>query len=107
MNLTELKQKLGAFERTQEMYTKFNNPARNQYINHFEHGVMFQSYDSVIVIILFETENTFNSTRKRVYIGDNWDYSATTSFYLKQFLDESKEQTREKINSGIYTLITE
>ncbi len=56
---------------------------------------IFQSYDSVIV----------KRTRKNTYLDrDYWDYSVTTGKYRNIFLRESRAETEQKIEDGVYKL---
>jgi hypothetical protein len=62
-------------------------------------GTMFQSYKSNIVFI------TDNKLRPKTYLDSTyWNYSATTSKYRNQFLNESTAEIKAKIKSGEYTL---
>ena len=56
---------------------------------------IFQSYDSVIV----------KRTHKNTYLDrDYWDYSVTTGKYRNIFLRESRTETEQKIEDGVYKL---
>ena len=57
---------------------------------------IFQSYYSAIAVI----DEDGNVTLDR----NKWDYSVTTGRYRNQFLGEGIDETRKKIEHGIYTL---
>jgi hypothetical protein len=57
---------------------------------------VFQSYKTVIAIK--------DESGKITLDKYNYDYSRTTAKYRNQFLNESTNETRKKIESGIYTL---
>jgi hypothetical protein len=71
----------------------------NQYIIYTSNATYFQSYDSIIVKVIFEDD-------KRVIILDDyyWDYSRTTSKYRNQFLGTTTKEVEEKIANGEYRL---
>ena len=78
------------------MKTKVKNLALNQFIIETENAVYFQSYNSIICKI----ENG------QTYLDENfWDYSKTTGKYRNIFLDETKQETTEKIKLGEYKLV--
>lgn len=62
---------------------------RNQVVINMKNGEVFQSYDSTIAI----------KYEGKVYITSDYDYSATTSKYLKQFCGSSSKEIKEKIKS--------
>ena len=69
----------------------------NQFIIDGEYFTYFQSYDSIIAKI--------GKTRGLIYLDKTyWDYSVTTSKYRNQFLNETTEETKEKIKDGTYIL---
>ena len=78
------------------MVGRTGKPVANQFIVEGDTGVeYFQSYDSVIVrrdgsLIALDSQY--------------WDYSVTTGKYRNQFLDETKQETQAKIDSGEYIL---
>jgi len=64
------------------------------------YGDMFQSYDSNICFISYDTGH------RQVYLDKNyWDYSVTTVKYRNMFLGETKKETEKKIKSGEYKLV--
>jgi hypothetical protein len=74
-----------------------NGAVKNQFTINTPTGVVFQSYDSVIAFIP-------NDGSKIKLDSKCWDYSATTSKYRNQFLNEDTKTTQRKINDGIYEL---
>tara|TARA_R110000787_G_C13443394_1_gene446717 strand:+ start:55 stop:312 length:258 start_codon:yes stop_codon:yes gene_type:complete len=80
------------------MISRAGNPVANQFILTGDNGhQVFQSYNSIIAI---------------KQAGDNpvlldetyWNYSVTTSKYRDQFLGETTDETKAKIDSGEYLL---
>lgn len=53
----------------------------------------FQSYDTIIVKI---------NRKGKIFLDYAWECSRTTSKYRSIFLRETTEETRKKIDSGIY-----
>ena len=73
------------------------NFVSNQNIVTFENAVIFVSYGSIIVV----------EYKGVTYLGKDWDYSRTTGKYRNNFLGETKKETQEKLDSGIYKLLRE
>lgn len=71
------------------------NSVPNQFIIETKNGMIFQSYQSVIV----EVKNGKTSLDK-----NKWDYSKTTGKYRNAFLGETKKETEQKIKNKIYIL---
>lgn len=76
------------------------NEVANQFIirQRTPNGVreIFQSYDSVIAV---------RDEKGCVILDRNkWDYSVTTGKYRNQFLGENINETRKRIERGIYVL---
>lgn len=67
----------------------------NQFIIYDNGKLLFQSYNSIIVLI--ENGQTFLDKNK-------WDYSKTTGKYRNVFLNKTKKETEAKIKSGEYIL---
>ena len=64
------------------------NAVANQYRIYTPKGVYFQSYNSIIAL----------KTPKGIILDKVfWDYSRTTSKYLRQFTGMKKAETKEKI----------
>ena len=57
---------------------------------------IFQSYNSVIAVRDQNGHVTLDRSK--------WDYSVTTGRYRNQFLGENINETRRKIENGIYAL---
>ena len=82
----------------ENMESSNGNAIPNQFIIHDDNGnVFFQSYKSIIVKIDRKNDKTYLDSRY-------WDYSKTTGKYRNQFLGENKEETKKKIDQGIYIL---
>lgn len=77
--------------KAEQMTGRTGNPIPNQFkirvTGQDDNKVIFQSYNSTILIIDFRT-NTLT-------FGRDWDYSRTTSKYLHQFFNE---ELRENIS---------
>ena len=74
-------------------------PVANQFIIEGDNYTIFQSYQSVIVKIVWKDGN------RVVYLDrHDWDYSTTTGKYRNLFLNEKKPETLKKIKSGEYKL---
>ena len=86
---------LGDFVRIEQMSGR-NGEVKNQFIIFTSKGRVFQSYNSIICAKV--DGHTFLDEGK-------WDYSSTTGKYRNIFLGETINETREKIKSGIYTLV--
>jgi len=84
--------------RVRHMITEGNNPAVNHFIIDTDEGVYFQSYNSIIAFVPIGDNKT---QLDKVY----WNYSRTTGKYRNQFLGESFQDTRRKIDMGIYELV--
>ena len=67
----------------------------NQFIIKGKDFVLFQSYNSPIVM----------KKNGKVYIFRNWDYSTTTGKYRNDFLGETKKETLQKLKSGKYIAV--
>ncbi len=55
---------------------------RNQFVINMDNGQVFQSYNSTIAIKM----------EGKVYLTKDYDYSVTTSKYLKQFCGKSSKE---------------
>ena len=79
------------------MDTRGGNTAADQYIiNDGKGNEFFQSYSTVIA----RSDVAGNITLDE----NHWNYSRTTGQYRNQFLNEGINDTRTKINSGVYAL---
>ena len=92
---------LGAFESVQNMLNNNRNDAPNQCKIYFEHGVIFQSYGSIIAI-RFNNGATRKGLKGKTVIGRDWNYSNTTGKYRNEFLSEGISDTRIKIENREY-----
>lgn len=81
--------------KTKNMTSSKGREVPNQFIITTDEGVYFQSYKSTIAFIPKEG---------KTQIGSDWAYSVTTAKYRNQFLGETKEETKAKIDSGEYVL---
>ena len=72
METSVIKKKLGNFVSVENLTSSNGNNVPNQFHLRFENGRVFQSYDSLIAIIL-------NGV---IYLGSDWNYSRTTMKYL-------------------------
>jgi hypothetical protein len=70
--------------------TRSGKAVANQYRIYTPKGVYFQSYNSIIAL-----ETPKGIILDKLY----WDYSYTTSKYLRQFIGMNKAETKEKIAS--------
>jgi hypothetical protein len=82
--------------KVKNMISKAGNEVANQFILNIHGDIFFQSYDSLIVLKKAEGGITLDEKY--------WNYSVTTNKYRRQFLGEGIEETRRKIESGIYEL---
>jgi hypothetical protein len=73
------------------------NEVANQFVITTPEGRYFQSYDSIIAFVPYNSGKTQLDKR-------TWDYSMTTSKYRNQFLGETKKETKQKIENGTYIL---
>ena len=83
----------------QNMTSSKGNKVANQFIIFDSEFTAFQSYDSIIVKIVF-----VDGIRTYYLDSDTWDYSKTTSKYRNEFLGESTKETQQKIDDGTYIL---
>lgn len=88
------------------------NKVANQFIITEKGGIMgnfvrretFQSYDSIIAVRTIWGDD--NGNKIDIQLDSYyWDYSATTSKYRSQFLGESTQETKDKIDSGEYKTV--
>lgn len=87
-----------------KVYNLVGNSGRavaNQFVIKDDNRKVFQSYDSTIV------ECEYTDTQCNIIIGYDWDYSRTTTKYLKMFLmdeigltDEEVEQIKKELRKG-------
>lgn len=72
-----------------------DNKVANQFLITTPEGEYFQSYMTVIA---------FKRNDGKVFLNHAWDYSITTGKYRNSFLDETKKETKEKIENGTYEI---
>ncbi len=88
--MDKITQALGAFQNVENY-----GGVKNQFLLHHEHGIVFQSYESIIVV----------QVGGKTYLGEHWDYSRTTSKYRNMFLRETTQEIKAKIDSGEYRML--
>ncbi len=82
--------------KVENMKSNSGRSVANQFIIYTRNGKTFQSYNSIIAIKTYDGKTLLDS--------NYWNYSNTTGKYRNIFLNETKEQTRKKIESGEYCL---
>ena len=80
----------------QNLTSNQGNKIANQFEVTTKKGRYFQSYESMIVFI--------PSNGGKIQLGEDWNYSQTTSKYRNIFLGESSKETEAKIKSGEYRI---
>lgn len=75
--------------KVQNMTSTNGNKIANQFIIEDEGKICFQSYDSMIVTIDYNTQT--------IVVGNDWDYSQTTGKYRNLFM---KNYTRFGLDMG-------
>ncbi len=80
----------------QNLTSNQGNTIANQFEITTKKGRYFQSYKSMIVFI--------PSNGAKIQLGEDWNYSQTTSKYRNIFLGESSKETEAKLKSGEYKL---
>jgi hypothetical protein len=91
-----IRKKLGRFIKVSPIYsTRSGESVRNQYEIKFEHGTIFQSYDSLIGI----------RTGGKLYLTDYHDCSTTTSKYCCEWCGYNGKERREGLKSGKFFLL--
>jgi hypothetical protein len=82
------------------MAVRIENLANNQVVVHGSTTSTFTSYGTLIAVNDFEAGKT--------YLTDAWDYSATTTRYLAQFLGlpgkGAKAEIEKRLADGRYVL---
>lgn len=87
MRKITLLNKLGRFKAVNNLKSNSSREIPNQFFLEFENGSIFQSYGSIIVVRLFGDLVT--------YLGDDWDYSVTTSKYRNDFCSHNTREIRD------------
>ena len=75
--------------------TRSDREVPNQFVIKTPEGLYFQSYQTVIAF------QPFDESQPTLIDRDNWDYSATTLKYLKEFLGTG--MTRQQIADELET----
>ena len=70
--------------KVRNLETSRGNSAANQFVINVDGKRIFQSYDSIIAV---EYEDG------RIELGEDWNYSRTTSKFRNQFLNSSSENS--------------
>ena len=81
-------------------YGRTGRQIPNQIKIFLENGVLFESYGSKIAFC------PYDSTEKTRLDTHYWNYSQTTGKYRNEFLNEGIAETRKKIKSGEYELVS-
>jgi len=95
MKESTILKRMKGFGNVSNMTSSKGNDVPNQFIIYFDNGSIFKSYNSIIAV----------KHKGVVYLGSNWEYSATTGKYRGQFLGEGVADTRVKIKNGTYKLL--
>lgn len=85
----------------EQMINDRGNYASNQFVIHDGNLLMFQSYDSLIVVVNYDT--------KEIILGEDWNYSRTTGKHRNIFFREyarigdlsSLEGVKKALKNGI------
>lgn len=97
MEKSEIYKKLGSFIRVENMTGRTGDAVKNQFILKYENGEVFQSYESIIAV------NIWNDNK--YYIGKHWDYSTTTGKYRSEFLKCDKKELQKMLKNGRAVLV--
>jgi len=95
--MNRLQKELGNFVKVKNMVSDNGNTIANQFIIHYQCGVVFQSYDSIIAVQL----------GGKVLLGVDWDYSRTTAKYRNKFTGQDTKTTQARQKSGEWQMIDE
>ena len=72
----------------------------NQYVLRFENGRIFQSYESIIVVEFFYNSELPENINNKIFLGEDWNYSRTTSKYRNMFMNRDLKWCRDAIKDG-------
>lgn len=98
ISISELRKKLGGFESVKNAPSRNGeNTAPNQFIISFENGRVFQSYSSLVAAKI----------DGQLYLGEDHDYSVTTSRFLKEWTGMTAKERRDGLAKGWYIKIEE
>ena len=101
----EVQNQLGKYITTSNMFTSSGGVAKSQFEVHYENGVAFQSYSSVIAIKF--NDKVSEKFKGKVVICSDYKYSNTTSKYRCAFLYEKIKDTDKKIENETYLYCSE
>ena len=92
----ELEKMLGTFTYTENFPSlRSDKKVANQFILHYNNGIVFQSYKSIIAV----------KVNGNLYLTPAHDYSNTTSKYCTQFTGYPTQERRQMIEEGEINLI--
>jgi hypothetical protein len=98
IKMSEVSKLLGAFIRVENAPSRNGyGKAPNQFILHYKNGEVFQSYDSIVGVMI---------DGYGLYFGVAHDYSNTTSGYVGRWSGFNTKERRQGIESGKFGLIT-
>lgn len=89
---------LKANVRVENMTSNSGNDVPNQFIIRTSNGRMFRSYSSNIAFIPNDEDI--------IYLGEDWDYSRTTSKYRNEFLNMNTQELKTAIKMVKQKLLT-
>lgn len=92
INKKNLLKDLGNFKEVKNITSYNGNKIPNQFILYFNNGEIFQSYESVIVLQLYNSDI--------IYLGDDWEYSTTTGKYRNLYLNMNKKEILKGIKEN-------
>lgn len=94
--------KLGEFKGTSQFINANGNPQANHFELRYTNGIVFQSYDSIIAVEIF---NNHDGTQENItYLGADYKYSTTTSKHLNYFLGVDSKGRDKRIKQGVYVV---
>ena len=83
--------------RVENMRSNSGNDVPNQFLIYTNYGKMFRSYNSNIAFIPNDEDI--------IYLGEDWNYSRTTSKYRGYFLGLSTEDLRKMIENKTAVIV--
>ena len=92
-----LKNMMDAGVQVRNMTSRSGNPVPNQFVITTKFGRMFRSYDSNIAFIPNDEDV--------IYLGRDWNYSATTGKYRNEFLGCGVADVKAMLKSGKAILV--
>lgn len=97
MEKSEIYKKLGSLIRVENITGRTGDAVKNQFILKYENGQVFQSYNSVIAVNIWDDD--------KYYIGRDWDYSTTTGKYRNIFFGFDKKELQKMFKNGRAVLV--